>query len=170
MALSILLVLCGILMAVAAQMFDSAKLNEEFKPARDNRKLAVRTLVAVTATLFVTGFWGIATYKLKNKMFVSVFGLATLAMAVILSACAAIFNALANLSDEQMNAVCPLSTSASGTTDSNAVITSFEPLEDVEVAVKEIDSLNELSSYYMCSPTCPCLKPADSTINGWTDE
>ena len=124
----------------------------------------------MTATLFVTGFWGIATYKLKNKMFVSVFGLATVAMAVILTACAAIFNALANLSDEQMNAVCPFSASASGTTDSNAVITSFEPLEDVEDAVKEIDSLNELSSYYMCSPTCPCLKPADSTINGWTDE
>ena len=170
MALSILLVLCGILMAVAAQMFDSAKLNEEFKPARDKRKLAVRTLVAVTAVLFVTGFWGIATYKIKNRIFVSIFGLATIAMAVILVACGAIFNALANLSDEQMNAVCPSSSTSAGTTDSNAVITSFEPLDDVEAAVKEIDSLNELSSYYMCSPTCPCLKPAESTINGWTDE
>ena len=100
MALSIMLILCGILMAIAAQMFDSAKLNEEFKPARDNRKLAVRTLVAVTAVLFVAGFWGIATYKIKNRIFVSIFGLATVAMAVILVACGAIFNALANLSDE----------------------------------------------------------------------
>ena len=170
MALSIMLVLCGILMAIAAQMFDSAKLNEEFKPARDKRKLAVRTLVAVTTVIFVTGFWGIATYKIKNRIFVSIFGLATIAITVILAACGAIFNALANLSDEQMNAVCPSSSTSAGTTDSNAVITSFEPLDDVEAAVKEIDSLNELSSYYMCSPTCPCLKPAESTINGWTDE
>ena len=149
-------------MAIAAQMFDSAKLNEEFKPARDKRKLAVRTLVAVTAVLFVTGFWGIATYKIKNRIFVSIFGLATAAMAVILSACGAIFSALANLSDEQMNAVCPGTAATTGEEESSAlVIASFEPLVEVEEAVKEIDSLNDLSSYYMCSPICPCLKPSE---------
>ena len=73
---------------------------EEFKPARDKRGLAVSTLIAVTAMLIVTGLWGIATYKIKNRVFVSIFGLAIAAMAVILAGCGAIFSALANLTDE----------------------------------------------------------------------
>ena len=65
-----------------------------------------------------------------------------------------------------MQAVCP--GSGASVTD-NTIIESFEPLEDVKEAVKAIDSLNGLSSYYMCSLVCPCLKPAGSVISGWTE-
>ena len=92
----------------------------------------------------------------------SVFGLAACGMAVILGGCASIFNALANLSDEEMMAVCP-GTSTAETTDFESIV-SFEPLEEVKDLVKEIDSLNDLSSYYMCSPTCPCKRPSESII------
>ena len=166
LALSTLLVICGILMAIAAQMVDSAKLTEEFKPARDKRKLAVRTLVAVTAVLFVAGFWGIATYKIRNRVFVSIFGLGTSALVVILAATGTIFSALANLSDEEMNAVCPALVEAG----KSAKIESFEPLVEIEKAMNEIDDLNVLSSYYMCSPICPCLMPSETTISSWTEE
>ena len=165
LALSSLLVISAILMAVAAQMVDSAKFNEEFKPARDQRKLAVSTLIAVTAILFVTSFWGIATYKIRNRIFVSILGLATAAMAIMLSATGAIFSALANLSDAEMNAVCPALVIAGEA----AAISSFGPLDEVEQAMKQIDQLNGLSSYYMCSPTCPCLMPSQTIIASWTD-
>ena len=42
--------------------------------------------------------------------------------------------------------------------------------KEVADSVKDIDSLNDLSSYYMCSPTCPCLQPSEATIEGWSDE
>lgn len=86
-------------------------------------------------------------------------------LATILGGAGAVFNALANLTDEQMQAVCP---NAESTVSGSPAIDSFGPLEEVKEAVKQIDSLNDLSSYYMCSQTCPCLKPADSVISGWS--
>ena len=172
MALSVGLAICGIFMAISAKMFDSTKMTEEFKPARDKKDLVVTTMIAVAAILFVTGLWGIATYKIKNRIFISIFGLAAAAMAVICFGFGAIFNALANLSDNAMESVCPaLAIESTGSPISiSQSILSFEPFQEVADSVKDIDALNDLSSYYMCSPTCPCLQPSEATIEGWSDE
>ena len=100
LVLSIVLVICGILMAISASMFSSAKLIEEFEPARDKKDLGSSAMLAVTVVLFVTGLWGMATYKIKNRVFVSIFGMGASALAVICGGAYTAFNALANLTDE----------------------------------------------------------------------
>lgn len=59
--LALALVVCGILMALAAQSFSDAKFIDEFEPARNYKDLGSSTMVAVTAVLIVTGLWGMAT-------------------------------------------------------------------------------------------------------------
>ena len=87
-------------MSISAKMFGSAKMPEEFEPLRKRKDIIVTAMIATAAVLFVGGLWGIATFKIKNRIFVSIFGLLAGCMACILGGLSAILYSLANVSDK----------------------------------------------------------------------
>ena len=158
MALSIIMALCGMMLGISAEIFDSSNFVEAFKPLRAKRDLATSALIIMAALAFVTGLWGIGTYRIRNRIFVAIFGGAAIAIAVVAGGLAAILNSLTNLDSETMNSICPGQTAKNG---------SFEPIEDVKASITEIDRLNAIATFYMCSPVCPCL--ASQVDSSWTD-
>ena len=98
----------------------------------------------------MTGLFGIGAFKIKNKFFVMFFSVLLVGIILILGGFIAIFGGLANLDDNILRSFCP----------GEAAHLDFEYAEEVQQAFLDIDRLNDLSSFYMCSPVCPCLKPS----------
>ena len=91
LAFSVLLAVCAILLFIASQMFANTDLVEAFKPLRDNKETASRGLIIVAAVIFVTGLFGIGAFKIRNKIFMMVFGFLLAGIIVILGGFIAIF-------------------------------------------------------------------------------
>ncbi len=108
MALSMILVVCGILMAIIVGIFNSSQFVEAVKPLRSNKALVVSVEIILAAVTFITGIWGIASYLIKNKIFIAILGALYAFLVVIHGGCSAIFTSLSNLRDEDMQALCPV--------------------------------------------------------------
>ena len=107
LAFSVLLAVCGIMLFIASQMFANTELVDAWKPLRDNKDTASRGLIIVAAVIFVTGLFGIGAYKIKNKIFMGVFGIMLAGIIVILGGFIAIFGGLANLDSVALHRFCP---------------------------------------------------------------
>ena len=106
MALAMILVVCGVLISMIVVSFTDSEFVEAVKPLSDNKNLIVSTLVMVAAITFITGVWGIASYSIKNRIFIAIFGGLCAFLAVVHGGCGTIFNSLANIQDEDMQNVC----------------------------------------------------------------
>ena len=139
----------------------------EFEATADYKEFIELFLIIFAVVMILTGLWGIAAFKVDNKFFIAVYGLAVMVITVVMMGMAILFKELSNTSDTTMNSPCPnLSTLQDNYVSINA---NFEPLQKFVSTVKEIDNLNDLANYYMCSETCPCAQPSAETVNGWTD-
>ena len=107
MVLSIILALCGMMLGITVNILEGSSFMEAFKPLREKKDLATSNLILMAAFTFVTGLWGIATYRIKNRIFVSIFGFGCAFIAVVAGGVSTILNALSNLDEETMNSVCP---------------------------------------------------------------
>ena len=97
LAFSVLLAVCAILLFIASQMFANTELVDAFKPLRDNKETASRGLIVVAAVIFVTGLFGIGAFKIKNKVFIMIFGFLLGGIIVISGGFIAIFGGMANM-------------------------------------------------------------------------
>lgn len=157
-----ILALCGMMLGITGQLIGTEKLLSEFKPARDQRDYLISTLTLIAGTIFVTGIWGIGTYKIKHRIYVMLFGLFTNGITIAMGGLAAITSGLKGLETSTMESFCPGA--------ANPVVEPLELFQDVGIFTTQMDKLNEQSSFLMCSPTCPCLRPSDEVIAGWTIE
>ena len=160
LAFSVLLAVCAILLFIASQMFANTDLVEAFKPLRDNKETASRGLIIVAAVIFVTGLFGIGAFKIRNKIFMMVFGFLLAGIIVILGGFIAIFGGLANLDSATLHRFCP---------EENTNL-DFEYAQEIQQSFVDIDRLNVLSSFFMCSQVCPCLEPTQQVLDSWTPE
>lgn len=148
MALAMIITVCGVLIAIFATTFNDSKFIDNVEPMRKNKNLIISTLAVAGSITFITGIWGIASYKIENKIFVGIFGGLTAFVIVINGGIYAVFNSLTKLREEDMVTVCPEIESK--------VIDVIEPFLEVKGFVKDIDYAGHLSSFYMCSNVCPC--------------
>lgn len=105
------------------------------------------------------GLWGAATYRVTNRIFITIFGQGIAFVTVFLVGAALIFWGLANLDKTVMTSVCPGS--------ANSLKISFDPLNSIKLVADEVDVYNDLASHFMCSTTCPCLQTSASS--SWTE-
>ena len=143
-----MIIICGVMLAVSAGVLNQQPLLNQFEPASEYRGLATNFLIMVSSVSVVVGLWGIATYKVTHRVFISLFGLGVAALTVILIGLAFIFWTLANIDESSLRAVCP-----GNITKLNP---DFDPLDTLTETVNRIDFYSDLASNFMCSPECPC--------------
>ena len=114
----------------------------------DYKTLVSQILLVLACVVFIVGIWGIAACKLSNKLFIAALGTGLTGVTIALAACASLFWSLKNIDDKTMESIC---TTGVVNTDQSTVETG-----DFTAAVKELDQLNGLASFMMCSPVCPC--------------
>ena len=83
-------------------------------------------LIIFAVVMIVTGLWGIASFKVTNKIFITIYGVATMIITVVMIGMSILFKELSQISDATMNSPCPnLSTAAENFVSINQ---EFEPL------------------------------------------
>lgn len=94
MALAMILTVCGVMIAISVTTFNESKFIESVEPLRENKNLVTSTLTVAAAITFITGIWGIASFKIENKLFVGIFGGLAAFVIVINGGIFAIFSSL----------------------------------------------------------------------------
>ena len=153
--------ICGMMLAITSQLLDSEEVIVEIKPARDEKDFLMTSLSLIAAAIFMTGIWGIGTYKIRHRLYVMLFGLFSNGVTIAMAGCAAIFAGLKDLNEETMDSFCP---------GNEPKDNQFELFADIGTFMQQIDDLNALSSFYMCSTTCPCAQQSAETVASWTPE
>ena len=156
-----MIVVCGLMLLIAANQYSDQEFVENFEPVRKYQKIMTKTIMIVALVVIVTGLWGVAAYKVKQKLFIITYGLAVAALTAIMTGFEQVFDSLANMSDDQMKMICPGADSELKLNESLLI--------DLESSVVAYDGLNDVAKYFMCSPTCPCLTPEAETIAEWNE-
>ena len=107
LTLSLGFVVCGILLAAASVYYGDSAFVEALKPLRNSQDLVVSSLVATACITFVTGLWGITSFRVRNKFFIAAYGGLVAFLIIVHAGCAAIFDAMAGLKEEDLEVVCP---------------------------------------------------------------
>ncbi len=137
LTLSLLLATCAIMIGVSALVLNDQDFLVEFQPTREYKSLLIDFLTITACVAFVTGLWGIGTFKVEGQLFVGILSLALVLLVIILTAFVAIFGSLATTPADILYAVCK-----GGNANTLAVANvQFEPLEDIENAVSEYDRI-----------------------------
>ena len=110
--------------------------------------------MATSCITFVTGLWGITSFRVKNKFFIAAFGGLVAFLVIVHAGCAAIFDALSSVDESELQVVCPDYLD-------EASFYSFAKFQEAKEFITNVDSSNDLSNFYMCSSVCPCKEPSD---------